>query len=209
LPDRARARRFGSPHRAGPRSAGHAPLSGRQRGVGRQGRAARRRARRMRLSGAAAMRGSPIVRCHQSRSLMAKHAPQYRRNENFEKGLQIRQALLGKEKIDTALWGADAFNQPMQQLTTEYCWGEIWSRPGLPRKIRSLLNIAMLSALNRSTELGVHVRAALKNDCTPEEIQEALLQAAVYAGVPAGVEGFRVASPIIRQHLENGQEAQA
>src|SRR3546814_13283993 len=82
------------------------------------------------------------------------------------KGLQIREELLGKEKIDTALWGADAFNQPMQQLATEYCWGEIWSRPGLPRKTRSLLNIAMLSALNRATELAIHVRAALKNDCT-------------------------------------------
>ncbi|MBO9356126.1 4-carboxymuconolactone decarboxylase [Bordetella petrii] len=140
---------------------------------------------------------------------MTADRPDYRRNENFEKGLKIREELLGKEKIDTALWGADAFNQPMQQLTTEYCWGEIWSRPGLPRKTRSLLNIAMLSALNRSTELGIHVRAALKNDCTPEEIQEALLQAAVYAGVPAGVEGFRVASPIIKQYLADGQEARA
>lgn len=139
---------------------------------------------------------------------MKQETPTYRRNENFEKGLKIREKLLGKEKIDTALWGADAFNQPMQQLTTEYCWGEIWSRPGLPRKIRSLLNIAMLSALNRSTELEIHVRAALKNDCSTEEIQEALLQAAVYAGVPAGVEGFRVASRVIKQTLEQApQEA--
>ncbi|MCD0504073.1 carboxymuconolactone decarboxylase family protein [Bordetella petrii] len=137
---------------------------------------------------------------------MTQDTPQYRRNENFDKGLEIRQALLGKEKIDTALWGADAFNQPMQQLTTEYCWGEIWGRPGLPRKVRSLLNIAMLSALNRSKELELHVRAALGNDCSPEEIQEALLQAAVYAGVPAGVEGFRVATPVIRQYLEERQQ---
>jgi 4-carboxymuconolactone decarboxylase len=139
---------------------------------------------------------------------MTKNAPQYRRNENFEKGLEIRTALLGQEKINNALWNADAFNQPMQQLATEYCWGEVWSRPGLPRKTRSLLNIAMLSALNRSAELELHVRAALKNDCSPEEIQEVLLQAAVYAGVPAGVEGFRIATPVIRQYLEQQQESE-
>ena len=139
---------------------------------------------------------------------MTQNTPQYRRNDNFEKGLEIRTELLGKEKIDKALWSADAFNQPMQQLTTEYCWGEIWSRPGLQRKIRSLLNIAMLSALNRSTELELHVRAALKNECSPEEIQETLLQAAVYAGVPAGVEGFRVATPVIKQYLSQQQETQ-
>src|SRR3546814_10942890 len=104
--------------------------------------------------------------------LMTHDRPDYRRSENFEKGLQIREELLGKEKIDTALWGADAFNQPMQQLATEYCWGELWSRPGLPRKTRRLPNIAMLTALNRATELPIHVRAALKTQSTPKQIQE-------------------------------------
>lgn len=132
---------------------------------------------------------------------MTQDTPSYLRNENFEKGLALRTELLGEEKINTALWGADAFNQPMQQLATEHCWGAIWGRPGLPRKTRSLLNIAMLSAMNRSAELELHVKAALKNDCSPEEIQETLLQAAVYAGVPAGVEGFRIATPVIKQYL--------
>jgi 4-carboxymuconolactone decarboxylase len=132
---------------------------------------------------------------------MTHDTPQYIRNENFEKGLTLRTELLGEEKINTALWGADTFNQPMQQLATEYCWGAIWGRPGLERKTRSLLNIAMLSALNRSAELAIHVRAALKNNCSIEEIQETLLQAAVYAGIPAGVEGFRIATSVIQEHL--------
>lgn len=139
---------------------------------------------------------------------MTQNTPQYHRNENFERGLALRTELLGEAKINTALWGADAFNQPMQQLATEYCWGAIWGRPGLERKTRSLLNIAMLSALNRSAELELHVRAALKNDCTPDEIQETLLQAAVYAGVPAGVEGFRIATPVIKQYLAEQGEKQ-
>jgi 4-carboxymuconolactone decarboxylase len=117
--------------------------------------------------------------------------------ELFDKGLAIRKSVIGAEFVDKALASADDFNMPMQELVTEYCWGEIWGREALDRRTRSLLNIAMLAALNRQHELGVHVRGALTNGCTPEEIQETLLQVAVYAGVPAGIEGFRTAAPVI------------
>lgn len=125
----------------------------------------------------------------------------YDQTEKFKAGLAVREAVLGTEKVKSALWDADAFNAPMQQFATEFCWGAAWARPGLPRNIRSLLNIAMLAALNRQQELATHVKGALTNGCSPEEIQETLLQAAVYAGIPAGIEGFRTATPIIKEHL--------
>ena len=133
---------------------------------------------------------------------MNQTKPQYDETEKFKAGLAVREAVLGKKKVETALWNADAFNAPMQQFATEFCWGAAWARPGLPRQTRSLLNIAMLAALNRQQELETHVRGALKNGCTPEEIQETLLQAAVYAGIPAGIEGFRTATPAIKEYLD-------
>jgi len=113
--------------------------------------------------------------------------------EVFDRGLAIRKDVLGKEFVEKSFESADDFNMPMQELTTEYCWGAIWGRDGLPRKTRSMLNIAMLSALGRNHELGMHVKGALINGVTKKEIQEILLQVAVYCGIPAGVESFRVA----------------
>jgi 4-carboxymuconolactone decarboxylase len=108
-------------------------------------------------------------------------------------GLATRRQVLGDTYVDRALDNADAFAWPMQELVTDFCWDGIWNRPGLPRKTRSLINLSMLTALNRPHELKVHIIGALRNGCSPEEIREVLLQAAVYCGVPAGVDAFRVA----------------
>jgi 4-carboxymuconolactone decarboxylase len=111
----------------------------------------------------------------------------------FDRGLAIRKEVLGAEFVENSLRTADDFNMPMQELTTEYCWGAVWGREGLPRKTRSMLNIAMLSALNRPHELKMHLKGALKNGVTKEEIREILLQVAIYCGIPAGVDSFRIA----------------
>lgn len=117
----------------------------------------------------------------------------------FDQGMAIRRAVLGDEYVDRAMASADAFNMPMQELTTEYCWGWCWGREGLPRKTRSLLNLAMLSALNRTHELKSHVRGALTNGVTKEEIREVFLQVMIYCGVPAAVEAFRAASEVFAE----------
>jgi 4-carboxymuconolactone decarboxylase len=114
----------------------------------------------------------------------------------FERGMQVRRAVLGDAYVDRSLEGGTEFRKPMQELVTEYCWGAIWSRDGLDRKTRSLVNIGMLTALNRSTELAAHIRGAVNNGATKEEIQEVLLQTAVYCGMPAGLESFRVAEKV-------------
>lgn len=111
----------------------------------------------------------------------------------FDRGLALRREVLGADYVDKAMAAADDFSLPMQQLSTEYCWGTIWSRPGLSRRDRSLLNIGMLCALNRPHELKLHVKAALRNGLTREEIREALLQAAIYCGIPAGIDSMRIA----------------
>jgi 4-carboxymuconolactone decarboxylase len=111
----------------------------------------------------------------------------------FEKGLEIRKSVLGAEFVENSIKTADDFNMPMQELTTEYCWGAVWGRDGLPHKTRSMLNIAMLSALNRPHELKMHLKGALKNGVTKDEIREILLQVAIYCGIPAGVDSFRIA----------------
>jgi len=113
--------------------------------------------------------------------------------EAFNRGLALRREVLGKDYIDSAMAAADDFSLPMQQLSTEYCWGTIWSRPGLSRRDRSLLNLGMLCALNRPHELKLHVKAALRNGLNREEIREALLQVAIYCGIPAGIDGVRLA----------------
>ncbi len=117
----------------------------------------------------------------------------------YERGLEVRREVLGAEHVDRALQDASEFSLPMQQLVTEYCWGAVWARDGLDRRTRSLLNLAMLTALNRSHELAVHVRGAITNGCTTEEIRETLLQAAVYCGAPAGLESFRVAERVLTE----------
>ena len=104
----------------------------------------------------------------------------------FDKGLEVRKAVLGAEYVETSIKNADDFNRPLQDLVTEYCWGAVWTREGLSRKTRSMLNLAMLSVLNRPHELELHLRGALRNGCTKEEIREVLLQVAIYAGVPGG-----------------------
>jgi 4-carboxymuconolactone decarboxylase len=123
--------------------------------------------------------------------------------ESFQEGLQNRREVLGAEHVDRSLAQVSEFARPIQELVTEYVWGMIWSREGLPRRTRSLLNIVMLTALNRSHELSIHVRGALNNGVTPEEIQEALLQAAVYVGAPAALESFRIAEMVIKEYDAN------
>ncbi len=118
-------------------------------------------------------------------------------DKRYEEGLAVRRDVLGAEYVDRALAGANEFTQPFQDLVTEYCWGHVWTRPGLDRKTRSLLNLAMLSALNRPHEFRIHVRGALNNGCTPEEVQEVLLQVAIYCGVPAALEGFKLAREVL------------
>jgi len=113
--------------------------------------------------------------------------------ELWDKGLAVRKEVLGADYVERNLKNVDDFSLPMQEYTTEACWGWLWTRPQFPRKMRSLINLAMLSALNRPHEFKVHVKGALTNGCTREEIREVLLQVAVYCGVPAGVEAFRLA----------------
>ncbi len=119
--------------------------------------------------------------------------------EQFEKGLKARREVLGEAYVNASLAAADDLTAPLQKLVTEWCWGEIWSRPGLERKTRSFLNLAMLTALNRPHEIKLHVRGALNNGVTEEEIVEVILQAAIYCGVPAALDSMRVASEVIRQ----------
>lgn len=115
----------------------------------------------------------------------------------YDKGMAIRRATLGDTYVDKALAQSDAFTQELQQLVTTYCWGEVWGREGLDRKTRSTINLAMISALNRPHELAAHVRGAINNGLTPDEIKEILLQVGIYCGVPAMVDSFRVARTVL------------
>ncbi len=119
--------------------------------------------------------------------------------ELFEKGLAVRRQVLGTEYVEASLKNATDFNIDMQELVTQYCWGDVWNRPGLERRTRSFLNLAMLSALNRSHELKLHVRGAINNGLTKDEIKEVFLQVAIYCGVPAAIESFRVASEVFKE----------
>ncbi len=119
--------------------------------------------------------------------------------ERYDEGMRIRREVMGDEFVDRAMAGADAFNTPLQELVAEYCWGTVWAREGLDRRTRSLLNLAMLSTLNRPHELRGHLVGALRNGCTPDEIREVLLQVAVYVGVPAGVDAFRIAREVLAE----------
>lgn len=120
----------------------------------------------------------------------------------FDEGLKIRYEVAGKQYVDRSLSSASTFSQPMQDLVTEACWGSVWSRPGLDRKSRSLLNIGMLCALNRGAELAVHVRGGVNNGLSELEIREALLQVSIYVGMPAGLEGFRIAEKVLLEIAE-------
>ena len=117
----------------------------------------------------------------------------------FDKGFEIRKAVLGADFVEKSFASADDFNRPMQELVTEYCWGAVWGRETLDRKTRSMLNLAMLASLNRPHELKMHVKGAIRNGVTKDEIREVLLQVAIYAGVPAGVDAFRNAREALQE----------
>ena len=119
--------------------------------------------------------------------------------ELFDKGLQTRREVLGAEYVDQAIRNADDFSRDMQELVTQYCWGDVWNRPGLERKTRSMLNLAMLTALNRPHEIKLHVRGAIRNGMTQDEIKEVFLQAAIYCGVPAAIDSFRIAREVFKE----------
>jgi 4-carboxymuconolactone decarboxylase len=122
--------------------------------------------------------------------------------KTYETGLGIRTDVLGKDYVENALRTADDFNQPFQELVTEYCWGAVWGREGLSRKTRSMLNLAMIGVLNRPHELKAHVAGALRNGVSKDEIREVFMQLAIYAGVPAGVDAFRAAREVFAQEAK-------
>lgn len=117
----------------------------------------------------------------------------------LERGNRVRREVLGDAHVDRSMRQATDFTRVVQEYVTESCWGDVWSRPGLDRRTRSLLNLAMLTALNRPHEFSVHIRGALRNGCTEAEIQEVLLQTAVYCGAPAALESFRLAERVIEE----------
>jgi 4-carboxymuconolactone decarboxylase len=119
--------------------------------------------------------------------------------ETYQRGLEIRSAVLGEAYVNRALADADEFTKPLQDLVTEYCWGAVWGRDGLPRRTRSMLNLAMIPILNRPNELRTHIKGALTNGVTRQEICEVFLQVAIYAGVPAAVDSFRIAREVFAE----------
>ncbi|GJD98384.1 carboxymuconolactone decarboxylase family protein [Methylobacterium isbiliense] len=119
-------------------------------------------------------------------------------SEQFEKGLEVRRAVLGPDYVDGSLARADEFMMAFQRITTEWCWGYAWTREGLDRRTRSMLNLAMLTALGRPAELKLHVKGALTNGVTVDEIREILLHATVYCGIPAGLDAFKAAHEVLK-----------
>lgn len=124
----------------------------------------------------------------------------------FEKGLKIRKEVLGAEHVERSLANADDFTGEFQKMVTEWCWGELWGRPGLDRRTRSIINLAMLTALNRPNEVRLHVRGALNNGLGKEDIKEVLLQAMIYCGVPAALDSMKVAAEVFREEEEAGRK---
>ena len=119
--------------------------------------------------------------------------------EAFEKGLKTRREVLGSEYVDNSIKNAGEFNMPMQELVTEFAWNAIWNRPGLDRRSRSMINLAMLTALNRPHELKLHLKGAINNGLTKDEIRELLMQTAIYCGVPAAIDSFRCAKEVFAE----------
>ncbi len=120
-------------------------------------------------------------------------------DELFEKGLKVRREVLGADHVDNSIKNADEFTMPMQELVTRYCWGEIWNRPTFDRRTRSIINLAMLTALNRPHEVKLHIRGAINNGLSKEEIGEVFLQTAIYCGVPAAIDSFRIAKEVFKE----------
>lgn len=127
------------------------------------------------------------------------------RAETYEAGLAMRKHVLGAAHVERSLGQVTEFSRPIQELVTEYCWGAVWTRDGIDPKTRSMLNLAMLAALNRGHELGVHVRGAIRNGVTETEIQEVLMQVGIYVGVPAALEAFRIAESKIDEMKAAGE----
>jgi 4-carboxymuconolactone decarboxylase len=125
----------------------------------------------------------------------------------LEQGMEVRREVLGAEHVERSMAEASDFGRPIQDLVTEYCWGAVWARPGLDRRTRSLINLGMLTALNRRHELRVHVRGAINNGVTRDEILETLLQAAIYCGVPAGMDAFRAAEEVLGEMADASSDA--
>jgi len=119
--------------------------------------------------------------------------------QRYDAGLKTRREVLGADYVDKSIASQDEFNRPLQELLNTYCWNDVWNRPGLTRKTRSMLNLAMLSALNKPHELKLHLNGALNNGLTKQDIQEVFLQVAIYCGVPAAVESFRIAREVFRE----------
>jgi 4-carboxymuconolactone decarboxylase len=152
----------------------------------------------------------------------AKAKPNPRNKQLYDDGMKVRKAVLGADYVDNSMASADDFMMSFQDVTTEYCWGYVWTRPGLPKKTRSMLNLAMLAALNRSPELKLHVNGALNNGLSKEEIKEVFLQVAIYCGIPAGLDAFKTArdvfkerglcllsSPVMRGRIQEGESPRA
>ena len=129
----------------------------------------------------------------------AKAKPNPRNKKLYDDGMKVRKAVLGATYVDNSMASADDFMMSFQDVTTEYCWGYVWTRPGLPKKTRSMLNLAMLAALNRGPELKLHVNGALNNGLTKEEIKEIFLQVAIYCGIPAGLDAFKTARDVFKE----------
>lgn len=117
----------------------------------------------------------------------------------YDRGLKTRREVLGADYVDAAIANADDFTRDLQEHITQYAWGDIWNRPGLDRRTRSLLNLAMLTALNRPHELRLHVKGALRNGVTKDEIREVLMQTTIYCGVPAALDAFKVAREVLKE----------
>ena len=117
----------------------------------------------------------------------------------FDRGLALRREVLGPDYVDGSLKSANDFMMTFQRVTTEWCWGYAWGRPGLERKTRSMLNLAMLTALNRAAEVKLHVRGAINNGVTVDEITEVLLHATIYCGIPAGLDAFKAANEVLKE----------
>ncbi|KAL4914153.1 AhpD-like protein [Aspergillus aurantiobrunneus] len=139
--------------------------------------------------------------------------PQTTTNPNntttYQTGLQTRRAVLGSAHVDRALSSTNAFTAPMQEMITEWAWGNVWNRPGLDRKQRSLMNLGMLIALDRQAELGMHVRGAVRNGLSELEIREAVIHATVYCGAPAGMEGMRTVERVLAEMERDGEMVRA
>ena len=129
----------------------------------------------------------------------AKAKPNPRNKKLYDDGMKVRKAVLGADYVDNSMANADDFMMSFQDITTEYAWGYVWTRPGLPKKTRSMLNLAMLAALNRGPELKLHVNGALNNGLSKEEIKEVLLQVAIYCGIPASLDAFKIASGVFKE----------